>query len=404
MIERQTDETFLEYCKRLTEALEKKQISYSEWANGVAGDTSYGDESLRRASSVFSSFLKKLTEESIADITDQDILQELEAKKQDILKERKKLQTENLTYQANLRNEARGEMFNEKILNAIKLLPRFEIKPFKPHYDSHGATGVLCIADAHYGSEIELKSLFGEVVNVYNPEIFKARLCMLAKQMIEDYQKFQYDDLVIFDLGDAVENILRLSSLQKLQIGAIDASIEYAEIMSNWLVGLRNELGIPIRYMGCGGNHDMMRILSSKKDFPEENLMKVIVALMKLRLQDCDGIEVADYGECQFDYICGENILAYHGDDAKSEQEEISFWENYQDIQIDILLMGHKHTKAEKTVGYGCVGDKEVIYVPSLVGADTFSKKIRKMSRAGAKFILFEEDIGKSWERTIYLN
>lgn len=404
MMNRNQDETFIEYCQRLTQALQNKEISYSEWGNAIAGNTTYGDESLRRASTVFSMFLKRLIDEGITDISDKEILNEIERKQKEVLKERKKLQTENLTYQANLRNDARSEMFNERILEAIECLPKFDISPFRSDKKNCGSTGVLCISDAHYGSDIELKSLFGEVVNVYNPDVFKARLRLLSTKIVKDYDKFRYSDLIIFDLGDAVENILRMSSLQKLQLGAIDASIEYAEIISNWIVGLRNELGIPIKYEACGGNHDIMRILSSKKDFPEENLMKVIVEMIKLRLKDCDGIEVANYGECQFETICGENILAYHGDYSKSEQDEIGFWENYQEVQIDILITGHFHNKSEKVVGYGCIGDKEVIHVPSLVGADTYSKQIRKLSRAGAKFILFEQDVGKSWEKIYHLN
>ena len=114
MINRNQNETFIEYCQQLTQALQNKEISYSEWGNAIAGNTTYGDESLRRASTVFSMFLKRLIDEGITDISDKEILNNIERKQKELLKERKKLQTENLTYQANLRNDARGEMLMKK--------------------------------------------------------------------------------------------------------------------------------------------------------------------------------------------------------------------------------------------------------------------------------------------------
>lgn len=401
---RNKNESFISYCQRLTDAVRNREISYYEWGKGVAGENQYGDEYLRRASAVFERFLDKLMAEGTDNITDVDVLQNIKNQQQKLLKERKKLQTENQEYQANLRHDARGEMFNERILEAIESLPKFQLKPIYAEGLDGKRTGVLCIADAHYGSEIELKSLFGEVVNVYNPEVFKARLKMLAGKIVKDKDKFNYSQLIVFDLGDFIENILRTSSLTKLKIGMVDATIEYAEIMSEWLVELRNALGIPVKYIACGGNHDVARLLSSKKDFPEENMGKVVVELIRLRLKDCDGIVVSPYADCQFENIHGVQVLAYHGDDAKSEAEELNFWENYHDIDIDLLIMGHKHHKDTQGVGYGMYGDKEVVHVNSLVGADTYSKKLRKISKAGAEFLVFEENIGLTWRTTYYLN
>ena len=171
---RNPDETFIGYCQRLTEAVKRKEITYNEWAKGVVGDTNYGEESLRRASVIFGQFLGKWTQEGMENISDAEVLRQIELQRKELLKERKKLQTENTEYQANLRNEARGEMFNDKILDAIELLPKFKVHTVYEYAESK-RTGVLCIADAHFGSVIELKSLFGEVVNQYNPDIFNCQ-------------------------------------------------------------------------------------------------------------------------------------------------------------------------------------------------------------------------------------
>ena len=397
------DETFVGYCQRLTEAVQNREITYSEWAKGVVGDTNYGDESLRRASVIFGKFLNKWMQEGMEDISDAEVLRQIEQKKKELLKERKRLQTENLEYQANLRHDARGEMFNDKILDAIELLPKFDVEPIQ-EYVGTKRTGVLCIADAHYGSTIELKSLFGENINTYNKDVFKQRMKALMGKVLQDYDKFNYSNLIVYDCGDAIENILRVSSLNKLQMGMIDSALEYAEFMSEWLVELRNNLKIPVKYSGVGGNHDLARLLSSKKDFPEENLMKVIIEIIRLRTAGVDNLTIAPYSDCQFDTIRGTNVLMYHGDDSKSDADEMAFWENYQDIDIDVLIMGHKHHKESVGVGYGMYGDKEVIHVNSLVGSDTYSKKLRKIAKAGAEFLVFEDCFGLTWRTTYYLN
>lgn len=403
-MKRTENEQFLDYCQRITKAAQNREITYEEWAEAILGDCFYGDETMRRANKIFAKFFDKLEEENIENIDDKDLIAKIRREKEELLKERKKLQTANIEYHANLRNDARGEMFNDRILEAIENLPDLDLSPFRSDGTWTGSTGLLCIGDAHYGVQIELKSLFGEVVNSYSPEICQARLRNLAKMVVDDYDKFAYDKLIVVDVGDAIQGILRQTDLAKLRVGVLDSALEYAEVIARWLVALRDELHIPIEYKGCGGNHDILRLLDTKKQFEEENIMKVIVAFVKLRLKDVDGIIVDDFAETQFMSLYGRNILAYHGDDAKDAVTEINFWENYNNISIDDLILGHLHHKTEQSAGYGELGDRDVVHIPGLVGADTYGKKCRKISHAGAKFILYEENCGKSWEKVYWLN
>ena len=169
-------------------------------------------------------------------MNDDDRVREIKQAKEDLMRERKKIQTVNLEYHANMRNEARGELFNEFILEAIdRLEPLKKSEVVLPVPKQGKSVGVLCIADAHYGVEIELKSIFNETVNVYNPTVFKGRMYKLMEQIVNDYDNLGYDELIVFDLGDAVENILRTTSLTKLHTGVIDSALQYAEFMANWM-------------------------------------------------------------------------------------------------------------------------------------------------------------------------
>ena len=402
---RKTNENYLAYAERATQSLCDGSIGYDEWCEAVLGETIYSEENLRRCYQFFKKFLDKLDEEEIKVLNDDDRVREIKQAKEDLMRERKKIQTVNLEYHANMRNEARGELFNEFILEAIdRLEPLKKPEVVLPVPKQGKSVGVLCIADAHYGVEIELKSIFNETVNVYNPTVFKGRMYKLMEQIMNDYDNLGYDELIVFDLGDAVENILRTTSLTKLHTGVIDSALQYAEFMANWMNELQDKLGVPMKYLACGGNHDMLRLLDSRKQFEEENMMKVVVEFIRLRLKDNTNIEIAPYGDSQFETICGMNVLAIHGDGAKDKIGDVAFWEQYHNISIDILLMGHVHHSEQITTGYGNIGEQEVIKVPSLVGADTYSKSVRKIARAGAKFMLFEDEVGKTWEKTIILN
>lgn len=403
-IERNKDESYLSFVTRITAALNDGLIDYQQWGRAVAGEDLYSEESTRRIAKFFSQFIQNLENDEIELLGDKDKAKEIKQLLEKLAKERKKIQTANVEYNANLRSEARVEMFNEQVIEAIHNLKPIQFNKKLCTESDPEATAVLCIADAHNGVEINMASLFGEVVNVYSPEILKARLNKLANQVIEDKKRLlDYDKLIVFDLGDAIQGMLRLSDLSKLRTGVLQSAIDYAEMIAQWLVFLSEGLEVPIEYVCLGGNHCECRFLEKGRNWEEENLGLVIQHVLDLRLQNNPNITVDPYSEFGFKTVQGVNILAIHGDDAKNDFDEISYWENYHNISIDILIMGHVHHGEQNTVGYGLTGDKEVIKVPSLVGVDSFSKKCRKLARAGAKFMLFE-DGSKTWEKTIILN
>ena len=404
MIERLKNESYINFVKRITQNLEDGIIDYDNWGKLVLGENIYSSGNTKRCAKFFSRFIKNLEQDELNEIKNDKQLEEIIRAKDELIKERKKIQTINIEYNANIRSEARFELFVEKIKESISQLKPiyFSDKIYAPK--SVESTGVLCIADAHNGVEIDMPSLFGETVNVYSPKILKDRLNNLAELVIKDKENFiNYKKLIIFDLGDAIQGILRLSDLVKLKTGVIESTLEYAEMISNWLAKLSNNLEVPIEYICLGGNHTEMRFLEKGRNWEEENLGRVIREFIALRLKDNKNIKVEPYSEFGFKTIQNINILAIHGDNAKNDFEEISYWENYHNITIDILIMGHVHHGEQNTVGYGLTGDKEVIKVPSLVGVDSFSKKMRKLARAGAKFMLFENN-EKTWEKTYHLN
>lgn len=347
--------------------------------------------------------------------SDEEILR-LESLKFDILKERKKLQTVNLEYNKNAREEGRFELFLEDIKDAVDRLEPIKIKNHKnERRNKLEKTGVLFISDAHYGREVEMKGLDGEIVNIYNPKEFENRMWNLLSKLESDLKVMPISKLDIIDLGDNIEGILRVGeSLKNLKSGVIDSTIRYAEFMANWIIECYNRLGIEVNYSLTGGNHDILRLLESKANFEEETVGKFVYNHINLRIENAKlkykldnkleepMINVEPYNDIVFHNYYGMNLLGYHGD-SKNMKTDIEFFENYYGVGIDILVGGHLHRSESETVGIGYLGDREIIRVPSICGSDTYSKKIRGNARAGAKYMIFDED-GKNWEKTYFLN
>lgn len=403
-MDRKKNESYLSFSKRVTRALSNKTISYKEWAKSLLNENIYGEENTRRCFVFFEKFLSILENDEINNIQDENKLQEILIAKKELEKERKKIQTINLEYNQYVRDISRFELFNEKIKEAIDNMPALIFSNTIQDKFNSKQTAVLCISDAHNGVEINMQTVFNEPINIYSPDILKKRLNKLADTVIKDYKNnFNYKKLIVFDLGDGIQNILRLSDIAKLKTGVIDSVLQYAEMISQFLNKIQNELNIQIEFSCLGGNHSELRLISTGRNWESENLGKVIREFIALRLKDNQNIKVDPYSDFSFRQIEGINILAIHGDDSKKNINEISYWEQYHNITIDILLMGHFHHQEQISLGYSPTGDKEIIIVPSLIGIDEFSRKNRKLARAGAKFILFEDN-NKTWEKVIYLN
>ena len=403
-MDRKKNESYLSFSKRVTRALSNKTISYKEWAKSLLNENIYGEENTRRCFVFFEKFLSILENDEINNIQDENKLQEILIAKKELEKERKKIQTINLEYNQYVRDISRFELFNEKIKEAIDNMPALIFSNTIQDKFNSKQTAVLCISDAHNGVEINMQTVFNEPINIYSPDILKKRLNKLADTVIKDYKNnFNYKKLIVFDLGDGIQNILRLSDIAKLKTGVIDSVLQYAEMISQFLNKIQNELNIQIEFSCLGGNHSELRLISTGRNWESENLGKVIREFIALRLKENQNIKVDPYSDFSFKQIEGINILAIHGDDSKKNINEISYWEQYHNITIDILLMGHFHHQEQISLGYSPTGDKEIIIVPSLIGIDEFSRKNRKLARAGAKFILFEDN-NKTWEKVIYLN
>lgn len=392
--------TLLSKAQIATQELEDRVISYQDWAEKVLGSDYrdvFADEYIRRGAKVFSIFLKHLEDMGDVDAEGemQDMLAQLKA-------ERIKIQTANLEYNAIQRAEARNDLFNEQIIKAIERLepikgtrPKLDVEPCDKH-----RTALLAISDLHAGSTFTVKGIYNEIVNEYSYDIMCARLWSIIDKIEAD--DIVFDDLTVAICGDLVEGILRESSLTKLREPVTDTVIRLAEFLSEWIYQLSIRLETRVNVVIIGGNHDTVRSLTSRPMFEGENLTKIVVEFIKLRLQDLDWITVDDYQDVAIKNIQGVNVMFQHGED-KDLKTTMDYFSNLYNIDVDEIVAGHLHRGESKTVGITELGDRQLTRVGSIVGIDSYAKQIRASARPSCYIALYEEDNGKTWSRNYYL-
>lgn len=400
-MERLNGESYIAFARRVTQSLEDGIIDYGKWSQDLFGHKIYEDENLRRCSKAFIEFLKNL-DESELDEVDIDKIEEFKIAKEEMIKERKKLQTVNAELQKTYRNSARSELFQDRIYEAIENLPPINVKNFE-YTANTDTTALLALSDFHCASDYILYApMIGgkqEILNKYNFEIMQDRLWRLLAQIEDDDMVFS--DLHIAFLGDFFENVLRLSSLAKIKEPVVDTVIRFSDFICTWIGEVHNRLRVPIVVSTVGGNHDEISYLQQGDRIKDENLAKIVVEFMKIRFADIQEITIKPYSDASIENIRGTNILFNHGED-KDLKTTIEYFSNTGMIECDEVIAGHLHRPENKSVGISDIGDRQITRVGSICGVDAFSKRCRASARPSAYMSLYTED-GKTWSRNYYL-
>lgn len=335
-------------------------------------------------------------------LDDDDYAKELDEKKRSLIRERQKLQTEKTEYNRWLREHSRDDLFEEKVLQAIKKnlnTSNIEIPTFAiPH--SNDRAGILNIADCHFGKDFTIYGLQNEVINEYNPEIFYERMNRLKNEVIQYGEKENLKTLKVFNLGDSLEGFIRHSQAWSLRYGVVESAILFGEYMGKWLNSL--SFYFDIEYYQTCGNHGELRLLDGRKgQHMNENIEMITGHIIRMINKNNKNFTyVYNSSGLIFAEMCGFNILGIHGE-VKSLQQALKDYSDIYNVRIDYLFAGHKHHSEYSNCGVR----KGVIGVGSIMGADSFAvNNIRKTSDATASLVIFEAGRGKVDEHTFVLN
>lgn len=329
---------------------------------------------------------------------DNDIIQEIEFKKLELIKERKKIQATKTELNRKLTHDARFELFYENVKEAIEMLPLPEFEPIVDT-DNENEGHVLTFADVHYGANFTSEN------NRYSTDICKERFEKLLTKTIKYIDKENVKYLSVINLSDNIQGILRLSDLQINEIPVVQAVVEISRLIAMFLNELSKYTSITY-YHVMSSNHAQIRPLGSKaSELATEDMELVIGNYIKDLLGNNYRINVVlsdkDYTQLS---ICDYDMIAMHGHQVRNIKKVVQDYSMLHKKFYQYCLLGHTHAGQSMVVGEGNDNSIEVLVTPSFVGSDPYSDSLKVGAKAMCKIYKFEECNGLVQTNNILLN
>jgi len=339
-------------------------------------------------------FMKKKME---SNIDDNEMLQEIEEKRLELEKERKKLQATKIEYNKLIRNDSRRELFYENIAETIQRLP---VPKFEPIVREDNISGeyLLSWADIHYGATFVSEN------NKYSREECKRRFESLHTWVVNKCNKENISELTVIGLGDDIQGMLRISDVKINDIPVVESVVEVSRLIASFF----NELSrfVKIRYYHTmASNHSQTRPLTGKPDLIKEDMEFIIGNYIKDLVSNNERVEVILTNKDYHSFVLGgQNILALHGHQIKNLKNSIKDYSSLHRKFYDIILLGHLHGGQHFSAAESENGNTEVVLVPSFVGSDPYADSLKVGSKAMAKLYKIEEGCGITENYSIILN
>ena len=368
---------------------------YSELAKELFGKELASDECRKRMYGM-RHLLEAIEKEQINKVEDNDIIKEIETKKEELIKERMKLQTTKIEYNRNLRKDSRFEMFYENINDARDRLPMpvFEELICEEQEGEY----VLALADIHYGA------FFESINNSYSREEVQRRFGKLIAKLKVLIHKNEINKLNIIELGDTIQGMLRLSDVKLNDIPVVDSVVEVSRLIATFLNELSRYTEITYRQV-MASNHSQNRYLGTKaNEMPNEDMERVIGNYIKDLVANNPRVEVVlserDYDSFE---LCGQKILTLHGHQIKNINNAIRDYSMLHRTFYDICFVAHFHGGKQMSVAEGN-GNTEIVVCPSFIGSDPYSDSLKIGSKGMCRLFKIEENQGITEQYTIILN
>lgn len=396
-IEKRENESLLSYYKRITDNRKEYDLSYEELGKIIVGDDIYSGENVRKFSYIAKPMFKKLEEDILNNISDNDVIREIKQQRKELEKIKIQARTEKNELRKYETIDARNEMLYDEFKRSLK---ETTVPDFKPLIVARGnKVSHLGISDFHFGKSFEILN------NAYNEQIFYDRMNKLASETIEVCKDLGISKLHVLNCGDDVEGMaLRVSQLKSLQYGFTDQVIKLAKYMVKFLSRLSEELEVTYHHV-LEGNHSELRSFGDRT-WTCENMERIIITYIKDMTENNPRITVPDYkGQfCSYD-ILGYNIYARHGHRKINENKVIGDVSLQLRKFIDYTYFGHLHHYKRKTVSTGETNNKEVIFLPSIMGEDEYSQDFGfGGAKASAVLDVYEESKGIKCSYNIVVN
>ena len=374
-MERKENETYISYIKRVTNACSDKKISYSEWGDYILGtDNNYSSENLRKAFYVVYKLLNKIDENNC----DYDAIKDLENLRDEIYKERCRLQDIQREKRNDLRVEARFENLLEVVKDNIGFMPTYEIKDFKSiNKNQDKKYAVLQLSDWHCGALVDNQ------FNYYNVDTMVDRATKVRNNALEYCKLHNVTDLVIEINGDMVNGAIHVSSRVESEEGVIQQVITVTDVLAKLINSMKPYFN-SIKIVTTLGNHG--RLTPNKSDsITNENFEMLIPTMLRDKLSDIKIIDSKGLDFTKYE-IDGKIIMVSHGQNDSMTKVISDFSKMFKVVPNEVHL-GHTHSYTDIN---DC--DIKVTVNGSLIGSDDYAVTIRKVTTPSQNLIVYEKD------------
>ena len=374
-MERKENETYISYIKRVTNACSDKKISYSEWGDYILGtDNNYSNENLRKAFYVVYKLLNKIDENNC----EYDAIKDLENLRDEIYKERCRLQDIQREKRNDLRVEARFENLLEVVKDNICFMPTYEIKDFKPiNKNQDKKYAVLQLSDWHCGALVDNQ------FNYYNVDTMVDRATKVRNNALEYCKLHNVTDLVIEINGDMVNGAIHVSSRVESEEGVIQQVITVTDVLAKLINSMKPYFN-SIKIVTTLGNHG--RLTPNKSDsITNENFEMLIPTMLRDKLSDIKIIDSKGLDFTKYE-IDGKIIMVSHGQNDSMTKVISDFSKMFKVVPNEVHL-GHTHSYTDIN---DC--DIKVTVNGSLIGSDDYAVTIRKVTTPSQNLIVYEKD------------
>lgn len=298
-----------------------------------------------------------------------DINPELDAKIQEMRKEKIKLSDARVEYNRLIRQEARKESYLEMVRKIISE----EVAPMNIpiHYNLfNSSTDLLChFTDIHTGIEIH------NWKNNFDQGELKKRIEKYTSDIL-DIRGLHGSENCYLVIGEILSGLIHNNLRLQNNMDLIEQFKYISELISAMLYRMANHFNHIYVYV-TPGNHS--RVSPKKEDSLDgENFDILLPFYLKARMQNINNITICDNTvepEIAMFNIRGNTVFAAHGHKDSPANVVQNFTLMFK-IKPDIVLLGHRHLN-----GLSTVYDTKIIESGSVSGTDNYATSIRKVNK-----------------------
>lgn len=384
-IRRKDNESELSYIWRLCNAKDNGLLDMSWEQLGEVfnkelreDETQYYSESAYRKKYQAA---KEFYEDIFKSMQGDEYLEDIELKKQELIKERYRLSDIRSSVNKRLREEARLEDRLDRLEAELLTVGKEEYKLSPPVKIEKTDTDLLILlGDLHIGQE------FDSFLGKYDTDIAKKRLEKYLEEILKIASIHKPENCYVSLQGDLISGSIHKS----VQVTNAENVIEQIKIVSELVTSFVYELSKlfkTVRVSSVCGNHSR---LDRKEDaIKDERLDDIPIWYMKAMLNGVTNVEF----EIEYDNtfstmnIRNKMYVHLHGDYDSFDKNGLSNLMLMLGWLPDVVTYGHKHYPA-----YYYIGDTQIIQNGSLVGAgDDYTIEKRLSGKANQTVLVCTE-------------